>query len=57
MAIIRSEKRSDVKQALASAGVGKMTIINVIGCGQQDGYTETYRGVETEINLIKKVKL
>ena len=57
IAIIRPEKLTDVKQALANAGVGKMTVTNVIGCGQQGGYTETYRGVETEINLIKKVKL
>jgi len=57
IAIIRPEKLTDVKQALAHAGVGKMTVTNVIGCGQQGGYTESYRGAEEEITLIKKVKL
>lgn len=57
VAVIRPEKLTDVKQALAQAGVGKMTVTNVIGCGQQGGYTENYRGAEMEINLVKKVKL
>ncbi|MCK4918134.1 MAG: P-II family nitrogen regulator, partial [Candidatus Omnitrophica bacterium] len=26
-------------------------------CGQQKGFTETYRGVIHEVNLLKKVKL
>ena len=30
---------------------------NALGCGQQKGYTETYRGVIHEVNLLKKVKL
>ena len=57
IAVIRPEKLTDVKQALAEAGVGKMTVTNVIGCGQQGGYTENYRGAEMEINLVKKMKI
>ena len=34
-----------------------MTALNCIGCGQQLGYTENYRGAKSEINLIKKVEL
>ncbi len=34
-----------------------MTVSNVIGCGQQMGYTEAYRGAITEVKLIKKVRL
>ena len=34
-----------------------MTVSNVLGCGQQKGFTETYRGVIQEVNLLKKVKL
>jgi len=30
---------------------------NALGCGQQRGYTESYRGVEIEVNLLKKVRL
>jgi nitrogen regulatory protein P-II 1 len=55
--IIQPDKLPDVKAALLSAKVGKMTVSNVIGCGQQQGYLETYRGVKHEIKLIKKVRL
>jgi len=37
--------------------VYKMTVSNVLGCGQQKGFTETYRGVIHEVNLLKKVRL
>lgn len=57
IAIIQPERLPDVKEQLAEAGVGKMTVTNVIGCGQQAGYTETYRGAQIEINLLKKVRL
>jgi nitrogen regulatory protein P-II 2 len=57
IAVIQPDKLTDVKDALLEAGVGKMTAINVIGCGQQMGYKETYRGVPTEVNLLKKVEL
>ncbi len=57
MAVIQPEKLTDVKKALMEAGVGKMTALNVIGCGQQMGYSETYRGAISEVNLLKKVEL
>lgn len=57
IAVIQPEKLTDVKRALFEAEVYKMTALNVIGCGQQMGFTETYRGAKTEVNLIKKVEL
>jgi len=57
IAVIQPERLTDVKQALFEAKVFKMTALNVIGCGQQMGYRETYRGVPTEVNLLKKVEL
>ncbi len=57
IAVIQPEKLTDVKKALFDANVHKMTALNVIGCGQQMGYTETYRGARTEVNLLKKVEL
>jgi nitrogen regulatory protein P-II 2 len=57
IAVIQPDKLADVKDALMAAQVGKMTALNVIGCGQQMGYHETYRGVPTEVNLLKKVEL
>ncbi len=56
-AIIQPEKLADVKEALRAAEVGKMTVSNVVGAGQQGGYTESYRGNVVEIRLLKKVKL
>ena len=57
IAVIQPDKLTDVKEALMAANVGKMTALNVIGCGQQMGYTESYRGAKTEVNLLKKVEL
>lgn len=57
IAIIQPTKLPDVKQALFDADVRKMTVTNVMGCGQQAGYTESYRGNIFEINLLKKVRL
>jgi nitrogen regulatory protein P-II 1 len=57
IAVIQPDKLTDVKKALFEAQVYKMTALNVIGCGQQMGYKETYRGAPTEVNLLKKVEL
>ena len=57
IAVIQPEKLTDVKNALHEANVGKMTVSSVIGCGQQMGFTESYRGAIEEINLIDKVRL
>ena len=57
IAMIQPHKLPDVKKALFDAEVHKMTVTNVLGCGQQKGYTETYRGVIYEVNLLKKVRL
>ena len=39
------------------AQIHKMSVTNALGCGQQRGYTEHYRGVDIEVNLLKKVRL
>ncbi|MBU0580175.1 MAG: P-II family nitrogen regulator, partial [Candidatus Margulisbacteria bacterium] len=57
IALIQPEKLTDVKAALFAADVHKMTVSNAIGCGQQKGFTETYRGVIQEVNLLKKTRL
>ena len=57
IAMIQPHKLPDVKKALYAAEVYKMTVTNVLGCGQQKGFTETYRGVVHEVNLLKKVRL
>ena len=57
IALIQPHKLPDVKKALFDVDIHKMTVTNAVGCGQQKGYTETYRGVIHEINLLKKVRL
>ncbi len=57
VAVIQPTKLPDVKKALLEADVRKMTVTNVIGCGQQGGYTESYRGSIIEVNLLKKVRI
>jgi nitrogen regulatory protein P-II 2 len=56
-AYIQPHKLHDVKQALCKAEVFKMSVTNSLGCGQQKGYHESYRGVPIEVNLLKKVRL
>ncbi len=57
IAYIQPEKLNDVKQALYEADVFKISVTNALGCGQQKGYHESYRGVDIEVNLLKKVRL
>ncbi|OHD59103.1 MAG: transcriptional regulator [Spirochaetes bacterium GWF1_41_5] len=57
VALIQPHKLEDVKKALFAADVHKMTVSTSLGCGQQKGYTETYRGIISEINLLKKTRL
>jgi nitrogen regulatory protein P-II 2 len=57
IAYIQPERLNSVKQELYSAEVFKMSVTNSLGCGQQGGYHETYRGIDREVNLLKKVRL
>lgn len=56
-AIIQPEALENVKEALFDANIHKMTVHRVRGCGQQKGYTESYRGKVYSVNLLEKVKL
>ena len=57
IAYIQPHKLNEVKQELYKAEVYKMSVTNALGCGQQKGYHESYRGVDIEVNLLKKVRL
>ncbi len=57
VAYIQPDKLNAVKQELYKEEVYKMSVTNAMGCGQQMGYTETYRGVEVEVNLLKKIRM
>ena len=57
IAYIQPEKLNSVKQALYSREVYKMSVTNALGCGQQMGYHEMYRGADIEVNLLKKIRV
>ena len=57
IAYIQPHKLKDIKQALYKAQVYKMSVTNALGCGEQQGYEESYRGIKFEVNLLKKVRL
>ncbi len=57
IAYIQPHKLKDVKKALYKAQVFKMSVTNTLGCGEQHGYEESYRGIKFEVNLLKKVRL
>ena len=57
IAYIQPEKLNSVKKELYAKEVYKMSVTNAVGCGQQKGYHESYRGTDIEVNLLKKVRL
>jgi len=57
IAYIQPHKLQDVKKALYQAEVHKMSVTNALGCGEQHGYEESYRGIKFEVNLLKKVRI
>jgi nitrogen regulatory protein P-II 2 len=57
VAYIQPHKLNDVKQELYKAEVYKISVTNAMGCGQQKGFRESYRGVDMEVNLLKKVRV
>jgi nitrogen regulatory protein P-II 1 len=57
VAMIQPHKLPDVKKALDDAQVHKMTVTPVLGAGQQRGYSENFRGVKYETNLLKKIRV
>lgn len=56
IAIVRPEKLEPLKKALFNANVSGMTITQVMGCGNQHGWSEYYRGTEVLLNMIPKIR-
>ncbi|MGL5354489.1 MAG: P-II family nitrogen regulator [Clostridium sp.] len=55
--ITRQSKFEELKEALSEIGITGMTVSNVLGCGNQKGKTEVYRGTEYCVDLLPKIKL
>ena len=56
-AFIQPEQFENVKKELFKANVTKMSVSQIKGCGQQSGYTESFRGNVVEVNLLPKTKI
>ena len=57
IAYVQPHRLDEVKKSLAAADVGKMSVTNSLGCGAQQGYHESYRGVQFDVNLLKKIRI
>jgi len=57
IAIIQPAKLESVKAALTEVEVFRLTVMDVQGFGRQKGHTESYRGHEFSVNLVRKVQL
>src|SRR5260370_16455919 len=55
-AIIKLFKLEEVKEALTELGIEGLTVTEVKGFGRQKGHTEIYRGTESTVDFLPKVK-
>ena len=55
--LINESKFDHLKKALNGIGITGMTVVNVFGYGVQKGHTTYYRGVETDADLLPKVRV
>ena len=57
IAYIQPEKFNRVKKILFEKNIHKISVVDAFGHSEESGYLESYRGVEMEIDLLKKIRL
>lgn len=55
--IIRPEKLEALKEILTDSGITGMMVSNIMGFGNQMGYTQQYRGTKYSVNLVSKLRV
>ncbi|HEX5350589.1 P-II family nitrogen regulator [Trichococcus collinsii] len=55
--ITNESKFEGLKKALNGIGITGMTVFDVFGYGMQKGHSTYYRGVETEADLLPKIRV
>ncbi len=55
--IIKPERLEDIKKILNDNKANGLMISNIMGYGNQKGYKTIYRGTETTVNLLPKLKV
>lgn len=53
--IIRPEMLEKLKEILNRHNIGGMTVMSVMGCGNQKGDIREYKGMRLNMNLIPKI--
>ena len=56
-AYVRPEKLEDIRDALKCSIISGITVSQVMGCGNQKGWTEIVRGSEIEVFFRPKLKI
>lgn len=56
-AFIRPNKLEDIKEALSRMNINGLSITQIMGCGNQKGWKEVFRGSELEYNFLPKIKI
>ncbi len=57
IAYIAPFKLDEVRDALKAAGVTGLSVNSIQGFGRQAGHTETYRGMEYEVDMVPKMRV
>ena len=55
--MIKPFKLDEVKEALQEVGVQGISVVEARGFGRQKGHTELYRGAESVVDFLPKVKI
>ncbi len=56
-AYIRPEKLEDVKEIMDCLHLNGLSMVEVMGCGNQKGWKEYVRGTEIDYNFLRKIKI
>ena len=55
--VIRPEKLEELKEILEGSNANGLMITHIMGYGNQKGYKQIYRGNESTVNLLPKLKV
>jgi Nitrogen regulatory protein PII len=56
-AFIRPDQLEDIKEVLDSLQLNGLSIMQVMGCGNQKGWKEFVRGTEVDYQFLPKIKI
>ena len=57
LAYVNPYRVDDIVEAIKSAEISGLTVVEAQGFGRQAGHQEIYRGAEYEVDLVQKVRI